>query len=49
MVDGLQDFEDGGDAFALLVEDEGAVFHTAGGEEADIPGTGELLRRVLGG
>ena len=49
LVDGLQDFEDGGDAFALFVEDEGAVLHAASSEEADIPGAGELLRGVLGG
>ena len=49
MVDGLEDFEDGGDAFAFFVEDEGTVFHAASGEEADIPGAGELLWGVLGG
>ena len=49
LVDRLQDFENRGDAFALLVEDEGTVFHAASGKEADIPGAGELLRGVLGG
>ena len=33
------------DPVALLVEDEGAVFHAAGGEEADVAAAGELLRR----
>ncbi len=49
LVDGLEDFEDGGDAFAFFVEDEGTVFHAAGGEEADVPGAGEFLWGVLGG
>lgn len=47
MVDGLENFEDGGDAFALLVEDEGAVFHAAGGEEGDVARAREFLRRPL--
>lgn len=46
VVDGLEHFEGRGDAFAFLVEDEGAVFHAPGGEEADVPRAGELLRGV---
>lgn len=48
VVDGLEDFEGRGDAFALFVEDERAVFHAAGGEEADVPGAGEFLWGVAG-
>lgn len=48
VVDRLQDFEGRGDAFALFVEDERAVFHAAGGEEADVPGAGEFLWGVAG-
>lgn len=36
LVDGFEDFEDGGEVLALLVEDEGAVFHSTGDEEADV-------------
>ena len=49
LVDGLEDFENGGDAFTFFIEDEGTVFHAASGEEADIPGAGQFLRGVLGG
>ncbi len=48
VVDGLEDFEGRGDAFALFVEDEGAVFHAPGGEEADVAGAGEFLWGVAG-
>jgi hypothetical protein len=40
--------EGGGDAVALFVEDEGAVFHAAGGEKADVTGAGEFLGRFAG-
>ena len=48
-VDGLEDFEDGGDAFAFLVEDQLPVFHPALGEEANVSGAGEFLGGALGG
>lgn len=48
-VDGLEDFEDGGDPFAFLVEDQLPVFHPALGEEADVSGSGEFLGGALGG
>ena len=44
MVDRLEDLEDGVVAFALLIEDEGAIFHAADGEEADVFTAGEFLR-----
>ena len=47
-VDGLEDFEDGGDPFAFLVEDQLPVFHPALGEEADVAGSGEFLGGALG-
>ena len=48
LVDGFEDFEGRADAFAFLVEYEGAVFHAASGEEADIPVAGEFLGRMAG-
>ena len=36
LVDGFEDFEDGGAGLALLVEDERAVFHFADREETDV-------------
>ena len=49
MEDWFEDFEDGGDALALLVEDELAVLHAAVGEEADVAGAGEFLGRAVRG
>lgn len=46
--DRFEDFEGGGEAVALLVEDERGVFHARGGEEADIAGAGELLWCAVG-
>lgn len=40
--------EGGGDAVALFVEDEGAVFHPARCEEAYIAGAGQFLRCFAG-
>lgn len=48
-VNGLEDFEDGGYAFAFLVEDQLPVFHPALGEESDVSGTGEFLGGALCG
>ena len=45
----FENLESRREAFALLVEDEGAVFHAASGEEADVARAGELLRGTAGG
>ena len=49
LIHGLEHFERRGQALAFLVEDEGAVFHAAGSEEADVAGAGEFLRGAAGG
>lgn len=49
LVDGFEDLEGRADAFAFLVEDEGAIFHAGGGEEADVAVAGQFLGCVSGG
>ena len=49
LVDGLEHFEGRADAFTFFIEHEGAVFHAAGCEEADIAVAGEFLGRVACG
>lgn len=49
LVDGLEDFEGRGEPFALLVEDQCAVFHRACCEKSNIASAGQLLWRTTSG
>lgn len=48
VVDGLKHLESRGNAFPFLIEDKGAVFHPAGGEEANVAVSRKFLRGAAG-